>query len=145
MLIEICLAIITLTLIILVISLIRLSTQAQRSIQHIRMDVHNLSAEVTHLVNSMNEFVRTDLHDVSKETSHLITKLNDLSSDINNKSHSLNFLFKPLQFLSSKLSSGSPSSEPNSKRETVPQLIKWIVSSIFLYKSTKEIIKKYEK
>lgn len=104
-------------------------------------DVHNLSTEILHLVHNVNDFVQSDLHMVSQETSHLISKLNDLSSDINNKSHSLNFLFKPFRFLSSKLSSGSD--EP--KNVTIPQVVKWIASSVLLFKTTKEFIKNYEK
>lgn len=141
MIIEISVAVIALTFVTLAIVLIKFSFQAQRSIQVMQSDVHNLSTEILHLVHNVNDFVQSDLHTVSEETSHLISKLNSLSSDINNKSHSLNFLFKPFRFLSSKLSSGSD--EP--KNVTIPQVVKWIASSVLLFKTTKEFIKNYEK
>lgn len=142
---EICLGIITVMLIALVVVLLRISFQIQQSIHFLQVDLHNLSIETMRLLNSMNEFVRADLHMISEETTNLITKLNDLSSDINNKSHSLNFLFKPFGFLNSILGSDTSSDESGSKRETIPQILKWIASSAFLFKTTKEFIKKYEK
>ncbi len=143
MIIEISIALIALTFLILAIVLIKFSFQAQRSIQLMQSDVHNLSTEILRLVHNANEFVRSDLHTVSEETSHLISKLNALSSDINHKSHSLSFLFKPFQFLTSKLSSDPSSDE--SKSVTIPQVLKWIASSVLLFKTTKEFINKYEK
>jgi len=142
MIIEISVAIIALTFLILAVVLIRLSSQAQRSIQLMQTDIHSLSTEVFRLVHNVNEFVRSDLHAVSEETSQLISKLNDLSSDINSKSHSLNFLFKPFRFINSKLT-GDSSDEPTSS-VSIPQVIKWISSGVLLFKTTKEFIKKYE-
>jgi uncharacterized protein YoxC len=139
MIIEISIGIIALTFLILAIILIKFSFQTQRSIQTMQSDVHNLSTEILQLVHNVNDFVQADLHTVSEETSHLISKLTSLSSDVNNKSHSLNFLFKPFHFLTSKLSSDE------SKNITIPQVIKWIASSVLLFKTTKEFIKNYEK
>jgi uncharacterized protein YoxC len=145
MLIEICLSILAATAIILLFVLIRIYSQAQRSIHLLQTDIHDLSKETIHLLNAMNEFVRVDLHAASKETCQLISKLNDLSSDINDKSHSLNFLFKPLNFLSSKLDEDSPSSESSSQSETIPQILNWVVSSARLFNTAKELIKNHGK
>ena len=142
---EICLASIALTFIALVVVMARIFSQTQHSIHLFQTDLHALSVETTRLLNTLNEFVQADLHKVSEETQLLISKLNDLSSDINNKSHSLNFLFKPFGFLNSKLGGDSPSDQSTPKRETIPQLLKWIASSALLFKTTREFIKKHEK
>lgn len=136
MIIEISVAVIALTFLALAIYLIRLTSQAQRSIQLIQLDVQNMTIELLRLVQSANQFISTDLHSVSEETTQLIHKLTDLSSDINNKSHSLNFLFKPFSFLTSKLS-GDSSSDTN---VSIPQLLKWIASGVLLIKATKGFI-----
>ncbi|HEY5235202.1 MAG TPA: DUF948 domain-containing protein, partial [Rhabdochlamydiaceae bacterium] len=127
---EACLAIIAITLIVLLIVVIRISYRAQQSIHLLQVDVHTVSKEAAHLLNSLNEFVHRDLHSLSGETTRLISTLNDLSSDINHKSHALNFFFKPLSFLSS-ICSGSSKHESDSQSETIPQLLKWIASSAF--------------
>jgi uncharacterized protein YoxC len=145
MFIEICLAILALAFSVLVFVLLRISSQVQQSIHLLQTDIHALSTETSHLLNTINEFVRVDLHAVSAETRQLISKLNDLSSDVNNKAHSLNFLFKPLSFLSSKLGGDLPAGESPSKSETIPQILKWVASSALLFKTTKEFIKKYGK
>lgn len=136
MIIEISVAVIALTFLALAIYLIKLSSQAQRSIQLIQLDVQNMTIELLRLVQNANQFISTDLHSVSEETAQLIHKLTDLSSDINNKSHSLNFLFKPFSFLTSKLS-GDSSSDSNI---SIPQLLKWIASGVLLLKTTKGFI-----
>lgn len=141
---EVCLAVIAITLVALLIAQIRIAYQLQKSIHLLQADVHTFSVESIRLLISLNEFVRSDLHAVSGETARLMSTLNDLSTDINRKSHSLNFLFQPLSFLSSKLS-GSSEPESSSPSETIPQILKWIASSAFLFKTTKEFIKKYEK
>jgi len=141
MYIEAGLAIIAITLITLVIVLIRLSSQIERSLRLLQADVHHLSVEAIHLLTTMNAFVRADLHVVSEEASQLLNKLNDLSSDINNKSHSLNFLFKPFHFLNSKLSADSSEEESTPQKTSIPQILKWVVSSLVLIKTTKEFFK----
>jgi uncharacterized protein YoxC len=145
MFIEICLAILVLAVIALVLVLLRISSQTQRSIHLLQTDIQALSKETIHLLSSVNEFVRADLRAVSEETRQLIGNLNDLSSDINNKSHSLNFLFKPMSFLSSKLGRDLPSGKSSPDCETIPQVLKWIASSAFLFKTIREFIKTYEK
>ncbi len=145
MLTEICLVFISVMLILLVIVLIRIFCRIQQSIRLLQIDLHNVFMETTRLLNSLNEFVRTDLNIISQETSQLISQLNELSSDINNKSHALNFLFKPLNFLNSKLGPDSSDDESTPKQETIPQIIKWIASSAVLFKTTKEFINKYGK
>lgn len=143
MLLEIALSVIAITLIALVGVLVKISAQTERALSHLGEDVHNLSLEMTNLINTVNEFVESNLHDVSRETTRLVSKLNELSSDITAKSHSLNFLFKPLSFLNSKLDATSSVEEDSgSNRDTIPQILRWIASSASLFKTTKEFIKK---
>ena len=143
MFVEICLAIVAATLIILVIVLIKIFAQAQKSIHRVQIDLNLISTETSRLSSSLNEFVKADLHKISEETGVLIGKLTNLTSDINNKSRSLNCFFKPFRFLSSKMSSDLSSSDDlSSKCETIPQLLKWIANSIFLIKVTREFVKK---
>jgi uncharacterized protein YoxC len=145
MFIEICLSVLAATLITLVFILTKIYSQVQGSIHLLQTDIHDLSKQTSHLLNTMDEFVRVDLTAVSKGTCQLIAKLNDLSTDINDKSHSLNFLFKPLNFLNSKMGEDPPSSEPSSQCETIPQILKWVVSSVRLFNTTKELIKNHAK
>ena len=144
MFIEACLAVIAISLIAVLIAMITIACRAQKSMHLLQVDVHKFSVEAMQVLNSLNEFIRSDLHTISGETTRLISTLNHLSADIDHKSHSLNFLFKPLSFLSSKFS-GSSKPESSSQGETIPQILKWIASSAFLFNTTKEFIKKYEK
>ena len=145
MFIEICLAILTATLIALFFILFRIFSQVKQVIPVLQKDVHDLSTETILLINALNEFVRTDLHVFSKDTSQLIGNLSDLSSDIKSKSHSLNFLFKPLSFLSSKVGGDLPSGESASKFEAIPEILKWVASTALLFKTSREVIKNYAK
>lgn len=138
MITDICLVCIALAITLSAVVLIRLFFQVRKSLCLLQIDLHNLFLETTRLSNSLNEFVRADLSILSQETSQLINQLNDLSSDINNKSHSLDFLFKPLSFLNAKLDSSSDESSP--KQDIIPQIMKWIASSAVLFKATKELI-----
>lgn len=137
---EICLAIIAVMLIGLAIILIKISSQFQESIRFLQTDIHRLSTEISGLLSSLTHFIQKDLHGTSTEITHLVQKLTDISSDINEKSHSLNFLFKPLNFMSSKM---DPSKNSFVRKcESIPHLMKWIVSSAQLFKSTREFIKR---
>lgn len=142
MLIQICLAIITAALVALIVLLIKLSMQMQNAVRQIQTDLNRVSAEVTSLSSSLNEFVKSDLHQVSEKTSTLIEGLAHLVSQVDGKSNFLSLLFKSFGFLSSKMSSSSESL--SSKCEAIPQIMKWIASSVSLIKSTKELVKNYE-
>lgn len=142
---AICLGVIALALTSLVIVLIKISSQTHKSIQLLQTDTHRLSIEMTELAKSINEFVRADLHQVSQETSQLMSRLNEISTDINNKSHSLNFLFKPFRFLSDKLGATTSSDESPPPSNTIPQTIKWVGSSMSLIKTIKEFLKSHGK
>ncbi len=143
MIIDICLVFIALAIILSAVILVRIFFQVRQSLCLLQIDLHGVFIESTRLLNSLNEFVQTDLSMISQETSQLINQLNDLSADINNKSHSLNFLFKPLSFLNSKVDSSSDESSP--KQDTIPQIMRWVASSALLFKATKELINKYGK
>ena len=79
------------------------------------------------------------LHRISEETRVLIRKLSDLSSDINEKSRSLDSLFKTLSSFHSDVESDSSGSK------TIRPLMRWIASSAVLFKATKEFIRNHEK
>lgn len=133
---------IAIALVVLSVVLVIICFRSKKAIHFIQTDVHKVSQELTRLLSSMNDFVETDLHKVSQETNHLISDVNAFSSDIKKKVDSFDFLFRPLSSLNSKLDSElSSKTEASSFRETIPQILKWIVSSVFLIKTTKEFIK----
>ncbi len=143
MFIEICLAIIASALVTLIIILAKVATKTQESIHRVQVDLNRISIETTTLLNNLNEFISHDLSKITDETGALVEKLTDLTSDISDKSHSLNFLFKPFSFLRSKLNSDSPSFGGLSlNRDTIPQLLKWIATSVILIKTTRGFLKK---
>jgi uncharacterized protein YoxC len=123
--------------------LIRIFLQLRQSMQYLQTDLQTVFIETSRLLNSLNKFVQTDLSMISQETSQLINQLSDLSTDINNKSHSLNFLFKPLSNINDKVDSSLE--ESSSKQGAFPQIMKWIASSAVLFKATKELINRYGK
>ena len=137
MIIEICLGFIALTILISSIVLIKIFFQMRKSAHLLQTDLHHVFSDTTKLVQSLNVFVQSNLTPVAQETENLVNQLNDLCSDINDKSHSLNILFKPLSFLTDKLE--------GSTHSKIPQILKWIESSALLFKKTKEFIHKYGK
>lgn len=145
MFIEICLAIIAGALVLLIIFLARLSSGLQQTMRLIQSDAHAVSIEATQLLIRVNEFISTDLRQASQETQLLLSKLSDLTSDIDQKSHSLNALFKPLQFLQAKFRPDPQQRGTTPQHKTAPQIIRWIASSVILLKSTKEFIKGHAK
>ena len=140
MITDICLVCIAVAMVLSAIVLVIMFFQVKRSLRLVQTDLHDLIIETTRLARSLNRFVEVDLATVSEETTQLISELRDLSSDINNKSHSLNFLFKPLSFLSNKLGSNL-SSDESPTTSALPQILKWIASSAILFKTTKEFLK----
>jgi len=140
---NICLILIATAMALSAAMLIKIFLQVRQSISILQIDLHNVSLETSRLLNSLSEFVQTDLSMISQETSQLINQLSDLSADINHKSHSLNFLFKPLSNLNDKMDSSEE--EPSSKQDALPQIMKWIASSAVLFKATKELINRYGK
>jgi|GEM_PF-1509161 uncharacterized protein YoxC len=141
---EVCLIVIAFMSVVVAIVLLKIAFQVHRCLQYLQADLHNLSVEVTDLAKTVSDFIRSDLHPISEETNQLIKKLNDISSDINNKPNSLGLLLKPLEFIKNKLGFGSSSEESSSMHKTVPRLLKWILSTAFLFKTTREFIKKHE-
>ncbi len=139
---EIFLGIIASCLGLLIVTLVVVSIKLYKAFGFLKTDLQKISNDTSHLIHTVNEFVETDLNKISKDASHLIETLTDLSDDLAEKSHSLNLLFKPLSFLTSKFTSDSPSEKKSPKSDTIPLLLKWIGSSASLFKSTKEFIKK---
>lgn len=143
--IEISVAVIAIAVVALVIALIMSSYRMRKLISMLQTDVHHLSQEAMQLLKSMDEFVRSDLHGISGEVTGLVETLTDLSSDVKQKSQSLNFLFKPMSFLSSRLSATSLNEGQSSGNTTIPQVFKWVASTALLIKKTQEFIKNHEK
>lgn len=85
--------------------------------------------------------LQADLRRVSFELTDLLFKVNQLTTDLQTKSNALNSLFAPFE-----TSEASPSEEAeNPRAKTIPQLMGWLVSSVFLIKKTREFVKKYAK
>lgn len=137
MIFEICLIVIALTMLISSIVLIQIFFKMRKSARLLQTDLHHTLSETTKLMQSMNHFVQSHLTPVAQETENLVNQISDLCSDINDKSHSLNILFKPLSFLTNKLE--------GSTQSKIPQILKWIRSSALLFKATKEFINKHGK
>jgi uncharacterized protein YoxC len=134
---EICLAIISVSLVVLLVFFIRVFPKVANSIHQVQIDLNRVSTETTLLASSLNEFVRSDLYKVSEQTSELIEKLTDLTSDLTPILHPFSRLFKPSSFLSSK-------EEKSPTKETIPQILNWVVTSLSLIKKTREFIKNHE-
>jgi uncharacterized protein YoxC len=133
------------SLAIMVVILFKISSEMRKSAHLLQTDIHLLSSEMLRVLKSIDEFVRSDLHQVSQETTRLASQLNELSADINDKSHSLNCLFRPFRFLSDKLGKDSSSDESESPITTIPETIKWVGSSMSLIKTIKEFLKNHGK
>ena len=142
MFITVFLGVIIVLLLLLILVLTKFSEHVYTSIKKVQTDLDRVSQEASRLSSSLNEFVQTDLHKISKNTSHLIGKLTDLTSDINDKSQSLSCLFKPFSFLSEKLSADSSQNESPSPYKTIPHLLSWIATGIFIIKKTRELSRK---
>src|SRR4051812_2046966 len=140
---QICLGIITVAFVLMVIVVIKFANKTERSIFLLQADLHSLSTEMAQLISSLQIFVQTDLHTVSEETRKLVSSLNNLSNDLTDKAHHLNFLFQPLGFLNLRQESGPQGSF--SKSHTIPQILRWVVASLFLIKKSKEFFKNHEK
>lgn len=136
MLTQICLTLITILLIVLVLVLIRAFTQMLGLIRILQTDLQSFFFDTTKVLTSLDDFVRNDLHDLSQETTQLASNLNDLSANLKDKTHSLDFLFKPLNMINAKFSDSSTG-------ERTPQVMKWLATGAILFKVTKELIQKY--
>jgi uncharacterized protein YoxC len=106
-------------------------------------EAQKISLGTVKLLDNLNELVESDLHGISDEANNLISKISDFVSDLNAKSRSVNFLFKPLSFLSSWMNFSKDQTEE--KKATIPELMKWVFSGILLIKSTKELLRKHGK
>ena len=140
--ITIFLGVIVVLLLLLIIVLTKFSEHVFTSIKKVQTDLDRVSIEASRLSSSLNEFVQTDLHKISKNTSNLIGKLTDLTSDINNKSQSLNCLFKPFSYLTAKTDADSSDDESPSPYKSIPQILSWVASGIFIIKKTRELARK---
>lgn len=82
------------------------------------------------------ESTKRDLHHVSTEAVQLMKKVEELTSDVQSKSESLNFLFKPLKALNKP---------EHSQVDTIKEVIHWASISLLLFKKIKAAVKSHEK
>lgn len=140
--INIFLGIIIALLVLLIVVLTKFSKNVDLSIKKVQTDLDQVSTEASRLSSSLKEFVQSDLHKIAEDTSGLIGKLTDLTSDVMNKSRSLNCLFKPLGFLSSKMNAEASEDKSASNTHAIPQLLNWIATGLFIIKKTRELTRK---
>jgi len=136
------LGIIIALLILLIVVLAKFSSHVYTAVNKVQTDIDQVAVEAKRLTSSLNAFVQSDLHKISEDTSGLIGKLTDLTSDINNKSHSLDCVFKPFGFLSAKMKGDSSEDESASPYKTIPQMLGWIATGIFIIKKARELKRK---
>lgn len=148
MFIEVCLGLITFMIavimsimVMIVLVLKKNAGLVQESFKKVQSDLDKVAAEATQLSASLKDFVNSDLRKMTDETSSLIGQITDLTSDVSQKSRSLNFLFKPLSSLSSKMTSDD-SDDYSPRSGAIPRVLKWLSTGLFLIKTTKELAKK---
>lgn len=140
MFIQICLAIITTAAVILTALLVRLCLQTQKTIRQIQLDLDRVSAETSRLSKSISEFVSSDLHQLSEKSCGFI---DELTQCIGEKPPILRLLSDSLRLLSPKKDAhGSSYKNFSSQCEAIPQILKWIVTSVSLIKKTREYVKR---
>lgn len=82
------------------------------------------------------ESVRRDLHHVSKEAVELMMRLDALTSDVQSKSESLNFVFRPLKEIN------------KSQREcsnTASEVATWVTLSVILFEKIRAAVSHHAK
>lgn len=79
-----------------------------------------------------------DLHDLSVETAKLVKKLDDLTTDVQSKSESLDFVFQPLQALNRELHRKKPN-------ERVKDVVDLVTLSLTLFDKIKAAVRHYAK
>ncbi|MGH2640024.1 MAG: DUF948 domain-containing protein [Rhabdochlamydiaceae bacterium] len=76
--------------------------------------------------------IQADIHQLSIETAALIARFNELTTDIQRKSHSLNFLFAPLAYFNKEVQDALPKSG-----DIVNGVLNWISSGVKLLQKLK--------
>lgn len=82
---------------------------------------------------------RKDLHTLSAEAIQLIHKLDTLTSDIQSKSDSLNFVFRPLKSLNKE------HHHRKDHNETVKEIADWVGTSLILFDKIKTAVKRHDR
>lgn len=90
------------------------------------------------LVKTQKTLISTkkDIHHLSNETIQLIQKLDALTADIQSKSDSLNFVFRPLKAINN---------HKDHKSDTVREVANWVGTSLVLFDKIKTAVKHYER
>jgi uncharacterized protein YoxC len=117
MIIEISVGIIAVAFLGLVIFLIKVLLTANSTLRQSRLTMMHVQKEV---------------QDLSEESQKLLKTVNGLTSDIKEKSASLNFLFRPMTNLSKE--SRHKAKHHEEEHDTVIDIVDWVSSGIFLYK-----------
>lgn len=79
-----------------------------------------------------------DLHDLSTEATKLIRKLDALTDDVQSKSESLDFVFRPLQSLNRELHRKKP-------HDTAKEMADLVTLSLVLFDKIKAAVRHYAK
>jgi uncharacterized protein YoxC len=92
------------------------------------------------LVKTQKTLISTkkDLHHLTNETIQLIQKLDALTADIQSKSDSLNFVFRPLKALGKE-------HHKDHKSDTVHDIANWVGTSLVLFDKIKTAVRRYER
>lgn len=138
MVLEVCVAVIAVTLVVLVVMLVRTGIEMRGAAKEFQEDVKRLCVEVTILSSTLNRFIREDLHPLSEETGELMANLNEFSEEVRRRMNGRGWL----NLAVNSLRLGPDSEESETKCETIPQIVKWIGTSVNLIK---QFVGKYGK
>ena len=116
--------------------------QIKKAVFGIQFDLNELSSETQRLVESIQNFVQSDLHTLSQESARLVSRFRELAERTNDKTSSLDSLLKSVSSLTSILYPSVGKEVASRKSEGIPSAVKWIASSIFLFKKAREFVKK---
>lgn len=119
MIIEISVAVISLAFLLLVIFLVKTLLTTNATLKQTKTAISHMQKEVV---------------DLSHESQKLLRTVNSLTSDIKEKTDSLDFIFRPLSQMSHPHREKKTHHDP---AEKVEDIVEWIVSGISLYKKLK--------
>lgn len=83
---------------------------------------------------------KKDLHSFSNEAVQLMDKLDRLAADIQSKSDSLNFMFRPLKSLNKE-----QHHHRKDHGDTVREIAEWVGTSLILFDKIKTAVKHHER
>ena len=124
MIMEISIGVIALSFAILTIFLIKTLRTTNQTVKQLKHSLIHMEREIAA---------------ITQDSHKLIKSLNHLTTDLNEKSESLNFLFRPLAHFNEPNHHRIEHSESNNAtQDKITDTIGWITSGIALYKKLKE-------